>query len=344
MAVIRIQTADPELIDRRFIAANGMTCADAAPGRILYGHWGPEDLVVVRTEDNCWEIHCHGGNAAVDRICRDLQPTAQSTSPPDLAGRLESLLSRCRTRRTAEIVLSQMTGILADWLHSFRQSNDESSLIQAAREILQYESLARHLVSPWRVAIVGRPNAGKSSLLNAFMGFERAIVFDQPGTTRDLIEADLFADGWPLQLVDTAGIRSTTDAVEVSGVSAARASLLTCDACLLVIDSVAGWHEEDDAIRKEVPVATPTQIVWNKSDLLKDSSDVDAACQAGHHVSATSGEGVPNLLNWLTTQLVPIVPPLTTPMPLVEEINAALKTFLAGGDLKSLQEVIDCWS
>ena len=104
-----------------------------------------------------------------------------------------------------------------------------------------------------RVAIVGRPNVGKSSLLNRLSRSERAIVTDLPGTTRDLVESELVLEGVPLTLLDTAGIRPTDDRIEQLGIERSRAALATADLVLLVFDLLAGWTGEDQALRALVP-------------------------------------------------------------------------------------------
>ena len=119
-----------------------------------------------------------------------------------------------------------------------------------------------------RVAIVGRPNVGKSSLLNLLSRRERAIVTDLPGTTRDLLESDLVLDGVPLTLLDTAGIRATDDRVERLGIERSRQALAGADAVLLLFDRVAGWSAADEELRELVPEGVPLLLVGNKSDAL----------------------------------------------------------------------------
>ena len=117
-----------------------------------------------------------------------------------------------------------------------------------------------------RTAIVGRPNVGKSSLLNALLREERAIVSQYAGTTRDVIEEQLLLDGVPLVLADTAGIRSTDDFVEKIGVEKSRRLLQDSELVICVIDGSAGLTAEDEAIL-EAAEGKPCVIIVNKSDL-----------------------------------------------------------------------------
>ena len=147
-----------------------------------------------------------------------------------------------------------------------------------------------------RVAIVGRPNVGKSSLLNLLSRRERAIVTDLPGTTRDLLESDLVLDGVPLTLLDTAGIRPTDDRVELLGIERSHQALAAADAVLLLFDLVAGWTAADQALRALVPEGVPLLLVGNKRDALQDGGapaeataiQPDAPVVA---ISALTGEG-----------------------------------------------------
>ena len=119
-----------------------------------------------------------------------------------------------------------------------------------------------------KVAIVGRPNVGKSSLLNAWSQCDRAIVTDLPGTTRDVVESQLVVGGIPVQVLDTAGIRETVDEVEKIGVERSLHSATVADLVLLTIDASAGWTAADQEIYEHVQ-HRPLILVINKIDLVE---------------------------------------------------------------------------
>ncbi|MBL6792839.1 MAG: tRNA uridine-5-carboxymethylaminomethyl(34) synthesis GTPase MnmE [Synechococcus sp. BS307-5m-G35] len=118
-----------------------------------------------------------------------------------------------------------------------------------------------------RVALVGRPNVGKSSLLNRLSRRERAIVTELPGTTRDLLESEIVLDGVPITLMDTAGIRATNDAVEQLGIARSEEALISADVVVLIVDGHAGWTETDAQLLARIPHDVPRVVVANKSDL-----------------------------------------------------------------------------
>jgi len=118
-----------------------------------------------------------------------------------------------------------------------------------------------------KVVIAGRPNAGKSSLLNYLAGHEAAIVTDIPGTTRDLLHEHVNLDGMPLHLIDTAGLRESGDAVEQEGVRRAKAEMQRADRVLLMVDGTQGLTPEDERILMELPRGLPVTLLFNKLDL-----------------------------------------------------------------------------
>ncbi len=167
----------------------------------------------------------------------------------------------------------------------------ELAAVQAELEQLVAEGQQGELLRQGlRVAIVGRPNVGKSSLLNLLSRRERAIVTDLPGTTRDLLESELVLDGVPLTLIDTAGIRSTDDPVERLGIERSHQALAAADVVLLLYDLAAGWTTEDARLRALVPDGVPLLLVGNKADLLAEngSPEGDSGPSAGNAASQTS--------------------------------------------------------
>jgi tRNA modification GTPase len=151
-------------------------------------------------------------------------------------------------RKRFEGLLDRAASILDELVHSFR-----------------FGRIAREGI---RVVIAGRPNAGKSTLLNAFLGYERAIVSEQAGTTRDEIEAEIEYDGLRLLFVDTAGIRETEDSIEAEGVRRSLRAASDADAVLYLFDLAEGFHAEDQMILERTASKTPILYIGNKVDLV----------------------------------------------------------------------------
>jgi len=149
----------------------------------------------------------------------------------------------------------------------------------------------RLLTEGYTVVIAGRPNAGKSTLLNRLAGHEAAIVSATPGTTRDLLRERILIDGMPLHLVDTAGLRAGGDAIEIEGMRRARAAMGSADHVLFLVDAVADPTAASLAdLRSELPAGIPVTCVVNKCDLL--DAPVPADTGATLHISAATGEGI----------------------------------------------------
>ncbi len=166
-----------------------------------------------------------------------------------------------------------------DLLHRFTRLEQE-----AKQGMLLSDGM--HLV------IAGRPNAGKSSLLNKLAGYEAAIVTEIPGTTRDLLRENITINGMPVHVVDTAGLRAHGDAIEKEGIRRARAELEIADRALLVIDGDEAIAK-DDELYAELPAGLAVTLVHNKIDLRdRNPAIVEKNGQTAIHLSALTGDGV----------------------------------------------------
>ena len=147
-----------------------------------------------------------------------------------------------------------------------------------------------------RTAIVGRPNAGKSSLLNALAGYDRAIVTDIPGTTRDTVEESVLCGGVLLRLIDTAGIRDTDDPVERLGVERSRKAVADADLALAVVDGSVALTAEDISVLELAARCEKWILVLSKKDLGESSAiglmGLPSAPAATVTLSSVTGEGI----------------------------------------------------
>lgn len=163
------------------------------------------------------------------------------------------------------------------------------------RTLLDSYKMSRILREGTRIALAGRTNSGKSSLFNRLLKENRSIVSDVHGTTRDYLEETVSIDGIPAVLYDTAGLRSTADAIESEGIERTQKVLDACDLVLYVLNAAEGETEEDR--RQTAQLSVPFVKVWNKSDL-KPSAVADAAA-----VSALTGEGIGELIAVIADRL-----------------------------------------
>ncbi len=144
------------------------------------------------------------------------------------------------------------------------------------------------------IVIAGRPNVGKSSLMNALSGCDSAIVTDIPGTTRDLVRAQIDIDGMPVNMIDTAGLRDSTDPVEMEGIRRARKAIDNADLVLMVVDDRDGPDSRERALLDDPIAGTRSLLVRNKTDLTVAAGDAPAA-YGGLRISALTGEGIGEL-------------------------------------------------
>ena len=166
-------------------------------------------------------------------------------------------------------------------------------LLAEINKIIATSAQGELLRSGLKVAIIGRPNVGKSSLLNAWSQCDRAIVTDLPGTTRDVVESQLVVGGIPVQVLDTAGIRETVDEVEKIGVERSLRSAQAADLVLLTIDASVGWTTADAEIYAQVQ-HRPLILVANKIDLVAQHDPLNYPNTVDHvvHTAAAHNRGI----------------------------------------------------
>jgi len=226
-------------------------------------------------------------------------------------------LINARTTLQAKLSLSNLEGTLSRSAAAIRQTLLEViSRLEAALdfseegyEFITRDAAARQLGSALQqivalgatarrgrattaglsAVILGRPNAGKSTLLNRLVGSDRAIVTPIPGTTRDIVRETLEIGGLPVTLADTAGLRESSDVVEGIGIERARQAARTADLVLYLVDAVTGMTEED---RAELALLDSVLVVYTKTDLA-------VAVEGAHSISAVSGAGMDELLREL---------------------------------------------
>jgi len=352
-------------VQASFRSARGRPLESFAPDRLAFGHFGPEpgEEVVVRIRSNAsLELHCHGGHAAVAMVertlveqgCRPIswQEWARRGSEDPIAAAALLALAEARTERTAAIVLDQHQGALRRAIGDIRGliERQEPALAREQIELLLDRApLGLHLVEPWRVVVAGPANVGKSSLVNAVLGYCRAIVDPLAGTTRDVVTATTAVAGWPVDLCDTAGLRSTGQPVEQAGIGLTRQSVATADLVLLVFDLTQPWSASDQELRERCPNAV---VVHNKSDLASGPSgsplpfagEGPGVRAPGIFTSALLKTGIEDVLHAISSRLVPNPPEPGEAVPFTQEqVNSLLRASqaLSAGDTTIARHVLD---
>jgi tRNA modification GTPase len=282
------------------------------------------------TGEDMAEVHGHGGVRNMERLLACVLASGARPARPGeftlrafLHGKMdliraEAVLSvvSARSEKALKAAQGQLGGVLSAEVEDIRRlmvsqlarleasidfpedagelGVEESVMDEIERRLERLAgkwNTSRRLAEGLRVVIMGRPNAGKSSLLNAVLGRERAIVDPRPGTTRDYIEAAAEIDGHAMTLIDTAGLRETGDRIELMGMRAAREVMGEADVIILVVDERGITLDEIDRVRREsggaliLPVLNKQDLGWALPDeprrALEPLEPVPASCLTG---------------------------------------------------------------
>ncbi len=242
-----------------------------------------------------------------------------------------SELISARSRKAAELAMSGIEGNIQNTIQSIRgrlldllteiearidfeedlpildEKNVKNEIVAIKKDLNELIDNAKRgswVRSGLKVALIGKPNVGKSSLLNRLCKQEKAIVTDLPGTTRDLLESEIVLEGIPVTFIDTAGLRETQNIIEQIGISRTKKTLIQADLSILIFDYSKGWTGEDESILKQLPRNIPFLIVGNKSDLKNNQSFEKVPRKILEKenlviMSAKTGNGEDDLINYL---------------------------------------------
>jgi tRNA modification GTPase len=280
-------------------------------GQFWFGTLGRDEVVLAVAAPDAVEVHCHGGRRVVRWVIEQFTAggcVEERTPRPKAEGfvcaQAAELLPHAPTLRTASILLDQARGAFANEVRrilALLESHAPSAQESLRRLAELGNTVGRHLVEPWKVVVAGPPNVGKSSLVNALAGYQRAVVSEVAGTTRAAVTVRTAFDGWPVELIDTAGMREAAG-LEAEGIARAQEVFRTADRMVWVVD-IGEPSAEVPREYYDLPTNHEPLVVANKCDQ-------PAACDPtaipsfdftlkALPVSAKTGAGLPELIRSL---------------------------------------------
>ena len=314
VGIIRISGTEAAAIgDKLFRSASGKKLTEHTPHLLVYGHVVDEEnskidevLAVYMqgphsyTAEDVVEIQSHGGLQSLKTIlgltykmgARPAEP-GEFTKRAFLNGRIDLIQAEAVIDYPEEDIEEITFNTVSEGMERVKQELEY---------LLKHAHTGKILREGLQTVIVGRPNVGKSSLLNALLSEERAIVSEYAGTTRDVIEEQLLLGSVPLVLVDTAGIRQTEDYVEKIGVARSKERLDKAELAVVVLDGSQPLNEEDEEILNAV-AGKPCVIIVNKGDRPQVNDLTALQKRFGKDrvllLSAKTGGGLEQFTAWL---------------------------------------------
>ena len=303
--------------------------------RVVYGNWITEtgelgeDLVVCPISSEHFEIHCHGSIVAIEIIAQTLiQRGAIQIDAMELQtlfcgsqyfAEMTRAATQAKTGRTTSLVMQQSKRHHEFWnrLKNQLSGTEFESALENLNQFLDWQHFGLSLTQSFTIVFCGAPNAGKSSLVNAILGFDRAIVHDVAGTTRDAVTEMTALDGWPVLITDTAGIRQAQDPLEQQGIAITRESMANADLTVLIVDLV---DVDTRSISEQVKKYRPDLVIGNKLDLLKGNLQrpIDLS------VSAIERSNLDELMQMIVSRLIPRIPNAKQAFPVTQlQVQAA---------------------
>ncbi len=292
-----------------------------------------DEVILRRRARNAFELNCHGGDLVTARIIDCFRRHGARVVS---GGEWERLVSREKTRSGADRFSSPVQTLFLDpadelltqttteetaklacdqreawrrWFADFQKASAvwRKDELVAAIDVVLNRTLGRYLAASFVVALTGAPNVGKSSLLNAILGYERAVASPVIGTTRDLVSAPFTYKGWNYELVDSAGLRETSDSLERAGISLATSLVRRADAVICVYDPTISRLEQEAIFQRSFPEDAGRELpeilkTLNKTDLPPETWAKDwHDSELGETilVSARNGAGLGELLDAL---------------------------------------------
>ncbi|HEU4652809.1 MAG TPA: tRNA uridine-5-carboxymethylaminomethyl(34) synthesis GTPase MnmE [Steroidobacteraceae bacterium] len=293
-----------------FSSPNSFTGEDVLE---LHGHGGP--VVLDRLLARTLELGARAAEAGEFSRRAFLNEKLDLTQAEAIADLIDS-----SSVESARAAIRSLQGEFSALVHSLTEAITETRMhVEAAIDFPEEEidfladevlrsridhalQLSAHIASRARqgallregmtLVIAGKPNAGKSSLLNRLAGYEAAIVSEIPGTTRDVLRERIHIDGMPIHIADTAGLRDHADVIEAEGIRRAHQEMNRADRILFLVDATSADEAHLDQQLAQLPASIPVTIVFNKIDLMGTAPQYEQTQPPRLHLSAQSGEGV----------------------------------------------------